>query len=162
MALSDHQTIGQKLQEAKKEFTQYLQNAAHIEHFLSVTNPDAPLRRMDGRVITNARKRFIGSRFAWNDTNNRWDTIDGRLIPAEHELWSFMARLLVQTDVRSDKKLWQTLKEKTEGLVPHDVRVFLQLWEDHGLDHLGLDLDAVNCEAEQENSEPSAVHPVFF
>jgi len=142
MASSDRQFVMLKLKFAKDAFDEYLQDAARPEHYLSVDQAIGPLRRMDGDSISLIRQKFIGSRFTWNDTTGRWETVEGSLILAEDKIWNLLCRILCQTDERSERKLYDNLKEKVEGLLLVDLRTALTIWRDHALDVLGSNLEA--------------------
>jgi len=136
MASSNRQINVRNIKHAKKVFNEYLQNAARPEHFLSVDDETAPLRRMDCGILTSTRRSFIGLRMRWSDENGRWKMIDGSTIVAEDEMFRFLAMILSTTDIRCPIKLWEKLQEKAEGLLRQDVRIMSQIWNEYGLDDL--------------------------
>lgn len=161
MASSGREINIEKLQSAKAAFNEYLQKAARPEHFISVDDKVAPLRRMDGNSINPTRQKFIGSRFTWNDATSRWEVFDGNVIVAEDELWGFLSRVLSETGIRCHNKLSDRLLETTEGLLRQDIRIMLQIWNQYGLDCSPIRPTTALRETAGEKGQSISIHQLL-
>ncbi len=153
MATSNDQNTAERLESAKDAFNEYLDKAARPEHFLSVNDELGPLRRMDGDRINPTRRKFIGSRYCWNDAEIRWEVIDKSPIVGEDEIWDYLQKVLSETDTRCHKRLSDRLMERVEGLLRQDIRAMLQIWKEYDLDELVLDLEPAVVHNEGEDGQ---------
>lgn len=153
----------QALHALRDEWRNFLRETAHPEHFLSVHEPQAPLRRMDGDTLDTARQSFVDARFVFSQHKRRWQTKNGLMIFCEDDLFNWFCNVLSSlTNEREVVPDWRAIEDHYLGIMRDDAVKFLELWKKHDLDRWFPGPDNSDDETEEGSSMPPILYCIVL
>lgn len=139
-----HSALHKRIADARASYAIYLDESKHDHHFLSVTSPKNPLRRVDGDAVTHPSQLVRIQKYCkWDPLQNRWNLKHGGPIVLESEIFNTVISYQRALPGAYTQILWQAIKKDVLGIQEKDVKRVRSLWVQHKLGELDTHNDVL-------------------